>query len=171
MTSDPSVEFTKVTSLNVEALGEPGQRTFRILVNSGSSSAVIWLEKEQLLQLALAINRLLATVPEADSTSGAPPQGREVPESTQLDFKLGRMVLGHNESARKFVIDSHDVDSPEEGPATIRVWSERSQVKAFAEEALHVCAAGRPLCPFCGGPIDNTGHICPRTNGHQLAGL
>ena len=41
-------------------------------------------------------------------------------------------------------------------------------VAAFAEEALRVCAAGRPLCPLCGGPMDPNGHPCPRTNGHAV---
>ena len=57
-------EFTNVTSLRAESLGEPGQRTFRILVDSGSSSAIIWLEKEQLFQLALSIHQILATAPD-----------------------------------------------------------------------------------------------------------
>ncbi|MGH9011673.1 MAG: DUF3090 family protein [Acidimicrobiia bacterium] len=25
---------------------------------------------------------------------------------------------------------------------------------------------GRPPCPLCGGPLDPSGHICPRLNGH-----
>ena len=33
--------------------GEPGKRTFRIHVDSASSSASLWIEKEQLFQLAL----------------------------------------------------------------------------------------------------------------------
>jgi uncharacterized repeat protein (TIGR03847 family) len=171
MMPDPKVEFTDVSRLDVEALGEPGKRTFRILVSSGSSSAVIWLIKEQLLQLALAIGQLLAVVAEPEGIIGAHPESVEASEPTELDFKLDRMVVSHNQRAHRFVIDAHAMNSPEVGPATIRLWSEISQIKAFAEEALRVCAAGRPLCPFCEGPVDKTGHKCPRTNGHQVAGL
>ena len=39
-------EFTNVTKLRSEAVGEPGSRTFRMLVESGSSSAVIWIEHQ-----------------------------------------------------------------------------------------------------------------------------
>ena len=46
-------EFTNLTRLTPEAIGEPGKRTFRVMADSGSSSATIWLEKEQLFQLAL----------------------------------------------------------------------------------------------------------------------
>jgi hypothetical protein len=24
----------------------------------------------------------------------------------------------------------------------------------------------RPNCPVCSGPMDPTGHVCPRSNGH-----
>ena len=30
-----------------------------------------------------------------------------------------------------------------------------------------VVRAGRPACPFCGGPVDEDGHICPRANGYK----
>jgi hypothetical protein len=27
--------------------------------------------------------------------------------------------------------------------------------------------AGRASCPFCGGPMDPEGHLCPRANGFR----
>jgi uncharacterized repeat protein (TIGR03847 family) len=30
-------------------------------------------------------------------------------------------------------------------------------------------AAGRPPCPLCGLPLDVSGHVCPRQNGHRAA--
>ena len=71
-------EFTNVTKLRSEAVGEPGSRTFRILVESGSSSAVIWIEKEQLFQLALAIQQLLVAATEEPSSPSRPPEDREI---------------------------------------------------------------------------------------------
>ena len=56
-------EFTSVSGLRAESVGEPGKRTFRIVVDSASSSASIWLEKEQLFQLALAIQQMTAPLP------------------------------------------------------------------------------------------------------------
>ena len=41
------------------------------------------------------------------------------------------------------------------------------QARAFARRAAGVVAAGRPPCPFCGGPLDPEGHICPRSNGYR----
>ena len=41
----PKNEFTNVSKLEAEAFGEPGKRTFRIQVDSASSSASIWIEE------------------------------------------------------------------------------------------------------------------------------
>lgn len=166
---NPRNEFTNITSLKAEALGQPGKRTFRVLVESGSSSAVVWLEKEQLFHLALAIHRLVAMVPEDEEAKGTPPFEREVPGLTRLDFKAGKLVLDRDSDSGLFVIDAHDIVDDEDAPAKVRVWADRSQVTAFAQQALEVCAAGRPICPLCGRPIDPTGHACPRVNGHAKA--
>lgn len=159
-------EFNNVTSLRAEALGEPGQRTFRILVDGGASTAVIWLEKEQLFQLALAMHRLVATLPEGQSDQSERVEEGSATLPSQLEFKLGKLALGHDPASENFVIDAHDVESDEDAPPVLRVRGDRSQIESFAEEAIKVCAAGRPMCPLCGGPIDRTGHPCPRTNGH-----
>ena len=164
--ADPINDFTKVTSLRSEAQGEPGKRTFRILVDSESSSATLWLEKEQLFQLSLAVQQMLAAFPEPQDSSKGAPTDREAPGLTRLDFKVGKLALGHDAGNGMFIIDAHDVESRENDPATVRVWGSRSQVSEFAEEGLQLCAAGRPICPLCGGSIDPTGHFCPRVNGH-----
>jgi uncharacterized repeat protein (TIGR03847 family) len=39
--------------------------------------------------------------------------------------------------------------------------------RAFATRAGRVVSAGREQCPFCGGPIDPEGHLCPRANGYR----
>ena len=42
-----------------------------------------------------------------------------------------------------------------------------SVARAFARRCTRLVQAGRPPCPFCGGPLDPTGHICPRANGYR----
>ena len=44
----PEYQFTEINRLEPESIGEPGKRTFRLLADSGTSSAILWLEKEQL---------------------------------------------------------------------------------------------------------------------------
>ena len=157
-----------MTSLRAEAIGEPGERTFRILVDSGGGSAVMWLEKEQLFQLALAIQQLLTTV--RDEELSPAKQSSDLETSAQLDFKVSKLAMGYDSTKGMFVIDAHEDDEGDEDAATVRAWANRAQVKEFASEALTVCAAGRPLCPLCAGPIDAGSHRCPRVNGHVKAG-
>ncbi len=168
----PKAEFTRVTGIRAQALGEPGSRTFRILVDSESSSATLWLEKEQLFQLALAIGHLQASLPEGTGSRGGAGFGDEAGPPTHLEFRIGKLVLGHEGNSDRFIIDAHDTESADDDDdPTVRVWSERDQLTVFAEESLRLCAAGRPLCSLCGGPIDPTGHVCPRSNGHALHDL
>jgi uncharacterized repeat protein (TIGR03847 family) len=57
-------------------------------------------------------------------------------------------------------------DEPD-GPDVLRVRLTPEAAQAFAERARRVVAAGRPPCPLCGLPLDASGHICPRQNGHR----
>ena len=49
----------------------------------------------------------------------------------------------------------------------VRVTLPPAQARAFARRARALISAGRPPCPFCGGPLDPTGHVCPRANGYR----
>jgi uncharacterized repeat protein (TIGR03847 family) len=49
----------------------------------------------------------------------------------------------------------------------LRVRLSPAVARAFAQRAAAVVGAGRPPCPFCGLPLDPTGHVCPRQNGYR----
>ncbi|MFI5100556.1 MAG: DUF3090 domain-containing protein [Actinomycetes bacterium] len=49
----------------------------------------------------------------------------------------------------------------------LRVRLSPAVARAFAQRAAAVVGAGRPPCPFCGLPLDPSGHICPRQNGYR----
>ena len=164
--AEAHLEFTNINRLLPEALGEPGKRTFRIVADSESSSASLWLEKEHLFELALAIQQLVASLPERGEASGAIPPEREAPGLTRLDFRIGKLALGHDGGNGLFLIDAYDIEQSDSDTPTVRLWATREQLHDFAEEALRVCAAGRPLCPLCGRAMDPDGHPCPRVNGH-----
>jgi uncharacterized repeat protein (TIGR03847 family) len=58
-------------------------------------------------------------------------------------------------------------DDEEEAPDLLRVSLTLAQADAFAKRTAAVVGAGRLPCPFCGIPIDPTGHLCPRANGYR----
>ena len=136
--ANPNVEFTNLSSIRPEALGEPGQRTFRILVDGEIDSATIWLEKEQLFQLAIAITRLQATLPEKEGPPGQRSAGDTEQPPARLEFKVGKLVLGHEGHSDRFIIDAHDVELGEDEPPTVRLWGHRSMLASFAEQSLHI---------------------------------
>ena len=44
-----------LSSIDAETFGEPGKRTFRLVLRSGKAVVTVWLEKEQLFQLSVAL--------------------------------------------------------------------------------------------------------------------
>ena len=59
---------------------------------------------------------------------------------------------------KTILIDSQDI---------LRVLIPLGYAESFAKRAIAVVGAGRAPCPFCGGPIDPSGHLCPRANGYR----
>ena len=164
--ADAESEFNSIDGLRAEALGEPGNRTFRIVVDGGGRLAVLWLEKELLFQLSLAIRQLLVTVPEGGEPLPDEGGGRSAP-GPHIEMRVAKLQLGHHGGSGRFLIEAYDAEAGEGAAPAVRVWGSREDLESFAAEALDVCASGRPLCPLCGGPIDETGHVCPRRNGHN----
>ena len=52
-------DFGRAELLEPEAIGEPGQRRFRLRVQSGDKAASLWMEKEQLAALSFGIRQIL----------------------------------------------------------------------------------------------------------------
>ena len=168
--SKAQYELGGVASIKPEALGEPGKRTFRIQLQSGAASACLWLEKEQLSELALYLQQILASLPEQERERKEPVAEPEWAGGVaSIDFKIGKMSLAHNAATTSFFIVAHDVEEPEDSVPTISFWLSMTQAEELVREALKVCAAGRPRCFLCGRPIDPDGHVCPRANGHAGA--
>ena len=119
-------EFTQISRLEVEALGKPGNRTFRIITESNNSVASIWIEKEHLLQLSLSVKQLLDSIVEGEdaAVSGMAPTQFEAPETTKLDFKISRLSLRHDDASGMFLIEFNDADSVEDKDETpdLRLW-------------------------------------------------
>ena len=159
--------FGTLSRINAEAIGVPGERTFRLVLESGAASADLWLEKEQLSQLAMSLQQIIASL-----SSDSRAKRGEAPESlwsegvTSVDFKIGKLALGHDSSSNCVWLLAYDIEEPEESAVTLSAWLTLNQGEELANEAMKVCAAGRPRCFLCRQPINPEGHICPRANGH-----
>lgn len=165
-----------LSRLEAESIGEPGRRTFRLLLGAGNAHCTLWLEKEQLYQLGIHLRDAVDSLTEEER--GRESQHRDGSwsgEGDEVDFKAGEMVLSHDKQTNTFYISAVERENPEsesgsgsEPPLSISFWISTVQARALAEDALRICAAGRPACFLCGQPIDPDGHVCPRSNGHTV---
>ena len=110
-------------------MASPATVRFGLLVESDDGrAAALWVEKEQLQALGLAVEQLLA---EFQGTAGArPPRQPPIetfPPNPTVDFKVGRLALGQDESelesGPRYVLLVYDLEgsgSEEEEPTRPR---------------------------------------------------
>lgn len=157
-------------------LGEPGARTFYLQARQGGALVSIGLEKTQVAALAGRMSELLDTV---EGLSGELPAGvarddRPLDEPTVELFRVGAMALAWDATAAQIVIEAQPLgaeaaldETPDQRPTSadlFRVRVEPARARDFIRRAAALIAAGRPACPFCGQPLEATGHFCPKTN-------
>jgi uncharacterized repeat protein (TIGR03847 family) len=157
-------------------VGEPGSRTFFLQATGGGRTTSVALEKQQVSVLAERVEALLdevvrRTAGEANVPALTP---AEVEDTAPLEapieeeFRVGTMALAWDGDDEVVVIEAQAVtEDDEEGPPLLRVRITGTAARAFAKRATAVVSAGRPPCPFCGGPLDASGHVCPRANGYR----
>ena len=175
------VEFDPPDRFVAGTVGPPGQRTFFLQASEGRRLTSVSLEKQQVSVLADRINDLLDSYAGGE---GADHAAAEVVDNAPLDtpiedeFRVTTLSLAWDEGRQVIVIEAldRDPDDPEAGvdpellteePRQMRVVLPPSRARAVARRAQSVVSAGRPPCPFCGGPLEPEGHICPRANGYK----
>jgi uncharacterized repeat protein (TIGR03847 family) len=170
-------DFGLAEHIKADAVGEPGQRTFRVRVGTEQGTACFWMEKEQLQALGMALDQLLAQlrsnkVGQAAAPSAASESG-DFPNAYTHEFRVGRLGLGYDDDRDQLVLLVHDQEADLEGPPTIQVRVSRGQASTLSAEITTTVAAGRPRCPLCGAPLGGGPHSCPGSNGkspHPISG-
>ena len=171
-------------------VGQPGSRTFFLQARAGVRLTSVALEKTQVSVLAERVDDLLDEVLRRTGAAAAVPAIAPVsaedngPLDTPIEeeFRVGTMSLAWDGESQRVVIEcfaegaadetepddetEDDDDETATGPV-LRVSLTGAAARAFAKRAIAVVAAGRPPCPFCAGPLDAEGHICPRANGYR----
>jgi len=159
-------DFGRVEALEPEAIGEPGQRTFRVRARSDRECASLWMEKEQMAQLSMAFRQLLARA-NLDVVAAPAAGAGTFPDEADVDFHIRRLGIGYDADRRLVVLFAYATDDEDDSePPTFSCQVSPAQCLGFAERAEELISKGRPLCLLCGGPIDPDGHHCVRSNGH-----
>jgi uncharacterized repeat protein (TIGR03847 family) len=175
-------EFDPARRFVVGTVGPAGQRAFYLQASDGMHLVTVGLEKQQVSILADRINDVLDELAPAQALEPGSPGG--LPEDTEPletpfdeDWRVQTLALSWDEERQQLVIECHDHDPDEVAEPTdevsplalnsIRVRLDPAAARAFARRSSKIVAAGRPPCPFCAGPLDPSGHICPRANGYK----
>ena len=174
---DPPERFVAGT------VGEPGARTFFLQARGGGRLTSVALEKAQVAALAERVSELLDEIVRRSGgqapVPALPPTGTE--DTAPLDvpieeeFRVGTMSLAWDSERQVVVIECFEVDDedveagldPDPARNLLRVSLDGATARAFSQRASALVAAGRPPCPFCAGPLDPGGHVCPRANGYR----
>lgn len=180
---DPPERFVAGT------VGSPGQRTFFLQAREGSRVTSVALEKQQVVVLAERIEEILDELLRAgagDTTIPAmTPAGLEdngpLEQPIAEEFRAGTMTLSWDSEDERLVLEvfpytedavvepgtpEEEIEEPEPEEILL-VRMPAGLARAFAARAHVVVSAGRQPCPFCGGPMDASGHLCPRANGFR----
>lgn len=163
----------------VGTVGRPGSRTFYLQVRDGARSASVALEKEQSALLAEKIDQILDALMADDGNRFSVPAATpaELVDNEPLDqpveeqFRAGSMRLGWDPATAQVVVEAFpyedaDDEAPEPGsPAAsprevLLVKMPVGTARAFVQRTRKVVRLGRPLCPRCGSPVDEDGHVC-----------
>lgn len=158
------------------AIGEPGARAFYLQARQGGALVSVGLEKTQVAALAGRLSELLDTVEGlvGELPARAGHDDRPLDEPTVELFRVGAMALAWDATAQRVVIEAQPLseeggfaevpDQAPDGPDLLRVRVEPARARDFVRRAASLVAAGRPTCPFCGQPLEATGHFCPKTS-------
>ncbi len=153
-----------------EALGQPGQRRFRLqAINDEGDSAALWMEKEQLSAIGDAIETVLKDegyeyqrLPLDDLES--PPV---FPYTAAIDMRAGQLSMGVNQDTQRIVLIGTEAPENDEEPDSVTFEFDFRAGHELRRQIVDVVAAGRPPCPLCTAPMDPAGHVCVKRNGHR----
>jgi uncharacterized repeat protein (TIGR03847 family) len=175
---DPPERFVAGT------VGQPGERTFYLQATTGTRVTSVALEKAQVSQLAERLDELLDEVMRRTGAASSARQEGAGEDDGPLDlpltedFRVGAIALAWDHDGERVIIEAQEESEepleplaeyvPDDGPAVLRVRITAEVARAFSRRAIKVVEQGRPPCPLCGQPLDPSGHVCPRQNGHRV---
>jgi uncharacterized repeat protein (TIGR03847 family) len=181
-----SIDLGPIEILGAEAIGQPGERRFRLFALAGARSLLLWMEKEQLNTLALALDRVMAQISGGNilrTVAQAAPQLQpeslpaNFPRHPTAEFQVGQIRIGYDERHNLLALIASPIEillEPGQEPRAIIREDESvsflftlPQAQQLTRSVTSLMTGGRPVCPLCNTPLDGGPHACIRQNGHR----
>lgn len=162
-----TTDFGVARGVDAQSFGQPGQRTFRLLLlGESGQSASLWMEKEQLQALSIALKQMLAQLEYSDEPPTA--DAADFPVVADHDFRVGRLGMGFHAVDRTVALYAYELGAGDEDDdePSLRARLTQGQSAALIVKLDEIVIGGRPVCPLCGLAMDPAGHACIRSNGH-----
>lgn len=161
MTDD--YDLSEPDRFSVGTSGPVGERLFLLNCRQGGIELTLKLEKQQVAVLASYLARLVRELGRPQSV----PEDLEFDVDVDPDWVVGTIGVSYDSESDRLVVVVEEMVPEDEEAVVARIAVTREQAAAFAVRATQLVEAGRPPCPLCGLPLDPSGHICPRLNGHR----
>lgn len=177
------ITFERPARFVAGTVGQPGERTFFVQAEDSGRLISVSMDKSQVQALADRLIYMLREIKQSDSSiviSILEKDDKPLNTPIEEEFRVGVIGLAYNGDESTIQIDMQavsetteeepdfiDVDDLSSDQDILRVVITPSEASRFAKRASAVVNAGRLPCPFCGGPIDAKGHLCPRANGYR----
>jgi uncharacterized repeat protein (TIGR03847 family) len=169
------------------AVGEPGEREFFIQVVSADFLTTLACDKFHLTALADKCQELIDQLYKSHEISVDLLRGYISPEIPPLtfpleeDFQIGIMGIAYSPIEKKIIFEVQAFDDQtethfyseeelilmESAPDGLKAKLDLLAIRKFILHSKKLVDQGRKPCPFCGLPIDRSGHLCPRANGYR----
>ncbi len=181
-----STDLGPVSILGADAVGEPGQRRFRLYAQAGTRSVIMWMEKEQLNTLSLALDRAMAqitdgnvlrTIAQAEPKPALVGMPASFPGKPTFEFQVGQIRIGYDEGRTLLALIAAPIEilleRGQEPRAIIRedesvsIFFTMQQAQGLTSSITVLVTSGRPVCPLCNRPLDGGPHACVQQNGHK----
>jgi uncharacterized repeat protein (TIGR03847 family) len=175
-------EYDPVERFVCGTVGEPGDRAFFIQARTGPRLTSVSLEKLQAAALGDRVGVMIKEIKRANPLivyARANPDTEPLEQPIFEEFRVGVIGLSFDTETERVLVELQCIteaqseeeelaeDEEEDAPDLLRVSLTLSQAEGFAKRTSAVIGAGRLPCPFCGIPIDTSGHLCPRANGYR----
>jgi uncharacterized repeat protein (TIGR03847 family) len=173
--AERAVDLDPIDHITIDAIGKPGQRTFYIQAWCENRTFTFLIEKVQIQTLAIGYERFLTEISErfpdlSETESDYEEAKMHIHPPVDPYFRVGEMGLSYDGDRDRVILIVREVDlevESKEETRIFRLWCTRAQLRAMCAWGLQVASRGRPICPYCGQPMEPEGHFCPKKNGRH----